>query len=148
VFGLRTGVGVGGHVTLTGVLCWLLVVGLVELAVVGVELAFRLLRFVVCEMRTIMAAALAVAALSTGCAHAVHADPDSAYISNLKSHGLHAPAGMTESQWEKMAIDQAHTLCDLIATGKVMSRDELLANSVGDAKVMNDAAVATYCPHD
>jgi len=26
VFGLRTGVGVGGHVTLTGVLVWLVVV--------------------------------------------------------------------------------------------------------------------------
>lgn len=50
LLGLRTGVGVGGHVSLTGVLVWLVVVGVLELAVVAVELAFRLLRFVVCEL--------------------------------------------------------------------------------------------------
>jgi ribosomal protein L5 len=32
VFGLRKGVGVGGHVTLTGVLVWLVVLGVAELA--------------------------------------------------------------------------------------------------------------------
>ena len=47
VFGLRTGVGVGGHVTLTGVLVWLVVVGVAELLVVVVELSFRLLKVVV-----------------------------------------------------------------------------------------------------
>lgn len=39
--------GLSGHVTLTGVFVWLLVVGVVELAVVALELAARLLKVVV-----------------------------------------------------------------------------------------------------
>ena len=47
VLGLRMFGGVSTHVTLTGVFTWLLVVGVAELAVVAVELSFRLLKFVV-----------------------------------------------------------------------------------------------------
>lgn len=47
IFGRTTRVGVGTHVTLGGVFAWFLVVGVAELAVVAVELSFRLLKFVV-----------------------------------------------------------------------------------------------------
>jgi hypothetical protein len=50
VFGVHTFGGVSTHVTMTGVFAWLLVVGVAELAAVSVELAFRLLRFVGCQL--------------------------------------------------------------------------------------------------
>ena len=98
-------------------------------------------------MKLIAAAALTLAVgTACGSTQGAHADPDAQFISTLKSHGLHPPAGMSEDQWEKLSIDTAHSFCDLTAKGALNNRNDLLANSVGDAKVINEAAVAAYCP--
>ena len=83
-------------------------------------------------------------------APAVHADNDSDYINNLKSHGL-SPEGTSESQWETAAISAAQTICGMAAGG--LSRGGIKAQfeaKYPDKKdvmdKMTDAAVATYCP--
>jgi Protein of unknown function (DUF732) len=45
-----------------------------------------------------------------------HADNDSDYISNLRSHGL-SPVGVSESQWETEVISNGHQICDMAAGG-------------------------------
>jgi hypothetical protein len=52
-----------------------------------------------------------------------HADNDSDYISNLRSHGL-SPVGVSESQWETEVISNGHQICDMAAGGlsRVASR--------------------------
>jgi hypothetical protein len=50
-------------------------------------------------MKPIVALTLTLAALVLG-AGVAHADNDSDYINNLKSHGLSPSPGTSESQWE------------------------------------------------
>jgi hypothetical protein len=45
-----------------------------------------------------------------------HADNDSDYISNLRSHGL-SPVGVSESQWETEVISNGHQICDMAGGG-------------------------------
>jgi Protein of unknown function (DUF732) len=101
-------------------------------------------------MKLIVAATitLPILALGTGVAHA---DNDSDYINNLKSHGLSPTPGTSESQWEAGAIHAAHDICGLAAQGQ--SRDGIAAHYAAGhpdngntVRVTVDAAVATYCP--
>jgi len=78
-----------------------------------------------------------------------HADNDSDYISNLRSHGL-SPVGVSESQWETEVISNGHQICDVAAGG--LSRDGIKAHfeaKYPDKKDivdrLTDAAVAAYC---
>jgi hypothetical protein len=43
-----------------------------------------------------------------------HADNDSDYINNLRSHGP-SPVGISESQWETEVISSGHQICDMAA---------------------------------
>ena len=79
-----------------------------------------------------------------------HADNDSDYISNLRSHGL-SPVGGSEAQWETEVISNGHQICDMAAGG--LSRDGIKAHfedTYPDKKEivdrLTDAAVAAYCP--
>ena len=83
-------------------------------------------------MKTTIAAAML--ALATGCGSSGHA----AFIANLKSHSLHATVGTSEYQWEKLSIDEAHNICDL------MEKGDLAASH--DATIIVDAAISTFCP--
>ena len=101
-------------------------------------------------MKLIVAAAITLGALVLGTGVA-HADDNSDYINNLKSHGLSPAAGASESQWETGAIQVAHEVCGLAAAGN--SRDRITARFTaqhpdnGNAvRIMVDAAEATYCP--
>ena len=88
-------------------------------------------------MKTTIAAAML--ALATGCGSSGHAaDRDSAFIAHLKSHSLHATVGTSEYQWEKLSIDEAHNICDL------MEKGDLAASH--DATIIVDAAISTFCP--
>jgi hypothetical protein len=57
---------------------------------------------------------------------------------------------MDESQWEKLTIDMAHSTCDTLGMHAgpvtVMRGQALINNSVGDAKIRNEAIVSIYCP--
>ena len=57
-----------------------------------------------------------------------HADNDSDYISNLRSHGL-SPVGVSEAQWETEVISNGHQICDLAAGG--LGRDGIKAHLEG-----------------
>jgi|SRR5271156_3704681 len=101
-------------------------------------------------MKLIVATAITLGALALGTG-AAYADGNSDYIDNLKSHGLPPAAGASESQWETGAIQAAHQMCGLAATG--LSRDGITAHFTaqhpddGNAvRIMVDAAEATYCP--
>jgi Protein of unknown function (DUF732) len=97
--------------------------------------------------------AICVAVLSGAAiafAPVVHADNDSDFINNLRSHGL-SPVGISESQWESDVISNAHQICDMAAGG--LSRDGIKAHfepAYPDKKDIvdrvTDAAVSTYCP--
>jgi hypothetical protein len=101
-------------------------------------------------MKLIAAAAFSIGALVLG-AGVAHADNDSDYINNLRSHGLSPTPGTSESQWEASAIHAAHDICGLAAQGQ--SRDGIAAHYAArhpdngnTVRVTVDAAVATYCP--
>ena len=101
-------------------------------------------------MKIIAAMAITLGALLSA-ASVAHADADSDYISNLKSHGLSPTSGVSESQWEAGAIKAAHDICGMAASGQ--SRDGIKAHyasknpgSVANVNATIDAAVATYCP--
>jgi hypothetical protein len=99
----------------------------------------------------ITAATLALAGCSSGGdTQATTGNKDVDFINTLKSHGLHAPAGMDESQWEKLSIDTAHSMCDMLgmrAGGVTMMRGQaLIDNSQGEAKIRNEATVSIFCP--
>jgi hypothetical protein len=98
--------------------------------------------------RAIGAAVLSGAAIAF--APVAHADNDSDYINNLRSHGL-SPVGVSESQWETEVISSGHQICDMAAGGS--SRDGIKAHfepkypykkEIVDR--MTEAAVAAYCP--
>jgi hypothetical protein len=95
------------------------------------------------QARNLLCAIAVSALLLTGCSSA---SPDERFIGTLRSHGLHPPAGMSDNYWERLSIDTAHSICDLTASGGLMNRDQLVANSIGEAKVRNEAAVSIYCP--
>ncbi|OBC00216.1 DUF732 domain-containing protein [Mycobacterium sp. 852002-40037_SCH5390672] len=103
-------------------------------------------------MKSLMAAAITVTALISGCSNNAPSSnnappsPDAQFISTLKSHGLHPPAGMSEDQWEKLQIDNAHSMCDMLGVGPMMRGQALIDESVGDSKIRNEAMVSIYCP--
>jgi hypothetical protein len=101
-------------------------------------------------VKAIAATAITLGALLSG-AGLAHADADSDYINNLKSHGLSPTPGISESQWEAGAIKAAHDICGMAASGQ--NRDGIkaryAAKNPDNANYVNatiDAAVATYCP--
>jgi hypothetical protein len=101
-------------------------------------------------MKLIAATALTIGALVLG-TRVAHADADSDYLNNLKSHGLQPSPGTSESDWAAGAIKAAHDICSLAASGT--SRDGIKAHYSAkhpdNASTVNatvDAAVATYCP--
>jgi hypothetical protein len=101
-------------------------------------------------MKTIAVTAITFGALLAGTGVA-HADNDSDYINNLKSHGLSPTPGISETQWEAGAIKAAHDICGMAASGQ--SRDGIKAHyaaknpdNANNVNVTIDAAVATYCP--
>jgi Protein of unknown function (DUF732) len=101
-------------------------------------------------VKAIAATALTLGALLSA-AGVAHADADSDYIDNLKSHGLSPTPGISESQWEAGAIKAAHDICGKAASGQ--SREDIKAHyaaknpeDVNQVNATIDAAVATYCP--
>lgn len=101
-------------------------------------------------VKSVAAIAATIGALLSG-AGIAHADADSDYIANLKSHGLSPTPGISESQWEASAIKAAHDICAKAASGQ--SREGIKAHYAAknpdEANQVNatiDAAVATYCP--
>ena len=97
----------------------------------------------------ITATALVMAGCSSGSTQAPTGNKDTDFINTLKSHGLHAPAGMSESDWEKLSIDTAHSTCDMLGmhAGGVtmMSGQKLIDMSEGESKIRNEATVEIYC---
>jgi Protein of unknown function (DUF732) len=101
-------------------------------------------------VKAIAATAITLGALLSG-AGLAHADADSDYINNLKSHGLSPTPGISESQWEAGAIKAAHDICGMAASGQ--SRDGIKAryaaknpDNANNVNATIDAAVGTYCP--
>jgi hypothetical protein len=101
-------------------------------------------------MKVVVAIAFTLAALVLGTGVA-HADADSDYLNNLKSHGLQPSPGTSESDWAAGAIKAAHDICGLAASGT--SRDGIKAHytakhpdNASTVSATVDAAVATYCP--
>jgi hypothetical protein len=101
-------------------------------------------------VKTIVATAVTLGVLLSG-AGVAHADADSDYINNLKSHGLSPTPGISESQWAAGAIKAAHDICGMAASGQ--TRDGIKAHyaaknpdNVNNVNATIDAAVATYCP--
>jgi Protein of unknown function (DUF732) len=71
--------------------------------------------------RTIGVAVLTGAVIAF--APVAHADNDSDYISNLRSHGL-SPVGVSEAQWETEVISNGHQICDMAAGGLSRGRHQ------------------------
>jgi hypothetical protein len=79
----------------------------------------------------------------------INAAPDQRFIANLKSYGMQAPPGLTESQWEAMAISSGHNVCTLLGQG-VITRDEINSGDTSSPflqiRTLDYAAIDVYCP--
>jgi hypothetical protein len=103
-------------------------------------------------MKAIVASAITAVAVVLGGCHAgprINAAPDQRFIANLKSYGMQAPPGLTESQWEAMAISSGHNVCTLLGQG-VITRDEINSGDTSSPflqiRTLDYAAIDVYCP--
>jgi hypothetical protein len=102
-------------------------------------------------MKTIAVIAITAAALTLGTGVA-HADAQSDYFNDLKSHGLTpAAANMSESAWETMSLKAARDICTQAGEGSShgLLKAKYEANNPGKTGVADtlvDAAIMFYCP--
>jgi Protein of unknown function (DUF732) len=103
-------------------------------------------------MKTVLATAITIAALtlSSGVAHADETDQE--FIGYVVFHGQSPASGVSQRDWQTSMIEAGHELCARLGAGESRNsiiRDEVsrLGSDVGhEVGTLIDAAETFYCP--